>query len=125
MLDEPTSEELLGAFEWLGRVGLSDLRDRRLRHMSHGQQRRVLLARAMACGPELLLLDEPLAGLDTASRAIVRDILQHLAEAGTPLVFVTHHDEDIIPAMNRVLMIEQGRVAFCGTREEFKVRVGK
>ena len=121
MLDEPTSEELLGAAEWLERVGLSELADRRLRHMSYGQQRRVFLARAMAPGPELLLLDEPLAGLDASSRALMRDMMQKLAEAGTPLILVTHHAEDRIPAINRVLMLEEGRMRFCGTREEFEI----
>lgn len=120
MLDEPTSEELLGAAEWLERVGLSGLGDRRLRHMSYGQQRRVFLARAMAPEPDLLLLDEPLVGLDAASRAFMRDTLQRLGEAGVPLVLVTHHVEDRIPAINRVLMLENGRIRFCGTREEFE-----
>lgn len=121
MLDEPTSEELLGAQEWLTRVGLGELADRPLRRMSYGQQRRVLLARAMAPGPSLLLLDEPMAGLDTGSRRLMLDILQQLAESGTPLVMVTHHVEDRIPAINRVLLLDRGRVVFCGTREEFEM----
>ena len=121
MLGEPTSEELLGAAEWLKRVGLSGLGDRRLRHMSYGQQRRVFLARAMAPGPKLLLLDEPLSGLDASSRTLIRNILQRLAKAGTPLVLVTHHAEDRIPAINRVLLLEDGRLRFSGTREEFEI----
>lgn len=120
MLDEPTSEELLGAQEWLELVGLGQLADRPLRRMSYGQQRRVLLARAMAPGPKLLLLDEPMSGLDAASRNQMLNLLQKLAEAGTPLVLVTHHVEDRIPAINRVMLLEKGRQRFCGTREEFE-----
>ncbi len=119
MLDEPTSEEKLGAARWLEMVGLSGLESRRLRHMSYGQQRRVFLARAMAPGPKLLLLDEPLSGLDSASRAFMREMIQRLGESGTPLVLVTHHADDRVSTLNRVLMLEQGRVRFRGPRDEY------
>ncbi len=109
MLDEPTSEELLGAEEWLERIGLSGMGERVLRRMSYGQQRRVFLARAMVAEPELLLLDEPLSGLDVKSRQMMRDLLQGVADGGTPLILVTHHEEDWIPAINRVLLLEGGR----------------
>jgi len=121
MLDEPTSDELAGAGEWLERVGLGELANRPLRRMSYGQQRRVLLARAMAPGPRLLLLDEPLAGLDTLARRLVLDLLQKFSEVGTPLLLVTHHVEDIIPAINKVLLLDKGRQIFCGAREEFEM----
>lgn len=120
MLDEPTSEELLGARRWLARVGLADMADRSLRRLSYGQQRRIFLARAMAPGPELLLLDEPFSGLDPASREQLMALVQGMAEAGVPMVLVTHHLEDRIPAINRVMYLEQGRIRFCGTREEYE-----
>ncbi|QGY38733.1 ATP-binding cassette domain-containing protein [Pseudodesulfovibrio cashew] len=120
MLDEPTSEELFGAREWLERVGLGELADRPLRRMSYGQQRRAFLARAMAPGPALLLLDEPLTGLDSASRAVMRTLIQGLAENGTPVVMVTHHADDRLPVINRVMELEAGRQRFCGSREEFE-----
>jgi len=121
MLDGPTDEEVMGAREWLERVGLADLADRPLRRMSYGQQRRVFLARAMAPWPALLLLDEPMSGLDTATGSILLDLIQRLAEAGTPLVMVTHHVEDRIPAINRVMQLEAGRQRFCGACGEFEV----
>ncbi|MGL1861617.1 MAG: ATP-binding cassette domain-containing protein [Pseudodesulfovibrio sp.] len=124
MLDEPTSEELLGAQEWLERIGLSSLADRPLRRMSYGQQRRIFLARAMAPGPQLLLLDEPLSGLDTPARNQMLDLLQKLAEAGVPLVLVTHHVEDRIPAITHVMLMAKGRQVFRGTREEFEISQG-
>lgn len=120
MLDEPTSEELTRAREWLERVGLDAHGERPLRRLSYGQQRRVFLARAMAPSPRLLLLDEPMAGLDGRSRTLMLDFLQHLAEAGTPIVMVTHHAEDTIPAINRILRLDRGRVTFCGSRDDFK-----
>jgi len=121
MLDEPTSEELLGAREWLDLVGLGDHADRLLRRMSYGQQQRVLLARAIAPGPDLLLLDEPLSGLDGGSRLLMLGLLQKLAEGGIPLILVTHHVEDLIPAINRVMLLDEGRQVFCGTRDEFEM----
>jgi len=113
MLDEATSLERLGAEQWLEIVGLKGLGSRRLRHMSYGQQRRVFLARAMAPGPKLLLLDEPLSGLDPASRARMIELVQRLAEAGTPLIMVSHYPEDRIPAINRIMEIEGGRKRIC------------
>ncbi|WP_285907199.1 ATP-binding cassette domain-containing protein, partial [Pseudodesulfovibrio pelocollis] len=123
MLDEPTGEELVMAREWLARVGLAHLADRPLRRMSYGQQRRVFLARAMAPGPDLLLLDEPLTGLDAPSRTLMRQVLQRLAGAGVPFILVTHHASDMINAVNRVLVLEAGRVAFSGTREAYEARL--
>ncbi|MDD3311995.1 ATP-binding cassette domain-containing protein [Pseudodesulfovibrio sp.] len=114
MFDEPTDAELLAAREWLERVGLGRMADRPLRRMSYGQQRRVLLARAMAAGPRLLLLDEPFSGLDPASRADLAGLIGDLAAAGTPLVLVTHNVEDRLPAINRVMILEGGRQLFCG-----------
>ncbi|MGE4420825.1 MAG: ATP-binding cassette domain-containing protein [Pseudodesulfovibrio sp.] len=119
MLDEPTSRERLGAEQWLDIVGLHGLGPRRLRHMSYGQQRRVFLARAMAPGPRLLLLDEPLSGLDPASRTMMIGLIERLAEAGTPLVMVSHYAEDRIPAVNRIMELEGGRQRFCGDRSGF------
>ncbi|CCH48223.1 ATP-binding cassette domain-containing protein [Pseudodesulfovibrio piezophilus] len=120
MLDEPESAELLGAQDWLARVGLAELADRPLRRMSYGQQRRILLARAMASNPRLLLLDEPMAGLDSVSRSLMLGLLQQLADSGVPLVMVTHHVEDRIAAINHVMVMERGKQIFCGTREEFE-----
>ncbi|MUM76293.1 ATP-binding cassette domain-containing protein [Pseudodesulfovibrio sp. F-1] len=118
MLDQPTGNELLAAREWLARVGLAHLAGRSLRRMSYGQQRRVFLARAMAPGPDVLLLDEPLSGLDAPSRALVRRVLDRLAGAGVPFILISHNEADMIGAVNRVLALDAGRVVFSGTREE-------
>jgi molybdate transport system ATP-binding protein len=120
MLDEPTSEERLGAARWLKAVGLDGLGPRRLRHMSYGQQRRVFLARAMAPGPKLLLLDEPFSGLDAGSRMVMRDMVEGLARAGTPIILVTHHGGDRIPSVNRVMALDSGRQLFCGKRAKYE-----
>lgn len=125
MLDQPTDEELDGARSWLKRVGLDHLADSPLRRLSYGQQRRIFLARAMAPDPALLLLDEPMTGLDPASRGLMLGLLQQLAEAGIPIIMVTHHAEDRIPAINRVMTIEGGRQQFIGTLDEYERSVGR
>jgi molybdate transport system ATP-binding protein len=121
MLDEPTGPGKLQAQKWLEIVGLKGVGTRRLRHMSYGQQRRVFLARAMAPRPKLLLLDEPLSGLDAASRKQMADVIQRLAEAGTPFIMVTHHAEDRVAAINKVMVLEKGKQRFCGSREEYEM----
>jgi molybdate transport system ATP-binding protein len=93
--------------------------------MSYGQQRRVFLARAMAPGPRLLLLDEPLSGLDPASRGVTIGLIQRLAEAGTPLIMVSHYAEDRVPAINRIMVLADGRQRFCGDRSGFEADMSR
>lgn len=74
----------------------------------------------MVSKPRLLLLDEPFSGLDPDSRAEMRALVQQLAVAGIPLILVTHHEDDRIPAINRVLALEAGHQVFCGPFAVYK-----
>lgn len=97
-------------------VGVGDLADRLPSQLSGGQAQRVALARALAPQPTLLLLDEPLAALDVASRALVRrDLRATLNGFGGTTVIVTHDPVDAYALADRVLVLEQGRVAQAGT----------
>ncbi|HEU4529689.1 MAG TPA: ATP-binding cassette domain-containing protein [Steroidobacteraceae bacterium] len=108
-LNEPASPgERRAVRRWIEFFGLQDWVERRARELSYGQLRRVLLARAMAASPRLLLLDEPCTGLDASTRAVVLAHLQRLAEAGVQLVMATHHPDDVVPAINRVLRLQRG-----------------
>ncbi|MBI5519188.1 MAG: ATP-binding cassette domain-containing protein [Desulfovibrio sp.] len=98
--------------------GLRALARRRIQTLSRGQLRRVMLARALAGNPALLLLDEPMAGLDPRARRAARGLFSRLAQAGVPLVMVTHHLRDLPEQVNRVLVLEAGRIVFCGERAE-------
>lgn len=120
--EEPDAGERRQAAAAMEFFGLAKLAKRRLRSLSYGQQRRVFLARALVGAPDLLLLDEPFSGLDAASRSEARALLQRLAEAGQRFLLVTHRAADMPPAVNRVLELESGRVAFSGTREEYDGR---
>ncbi len=108
-----------GLLEFFGLAGLAG---RRLKSLSRGQLRRVMLARALAGKPALLLLDEPMAGLDARARRKTRELFSRLALAGVPLVMVTHHVRDLPEQVNRVLAVEAGRIVFCGERAEYEKR---
>ncbi|SNR66296.1 molybdate transport system ATP-binding protein [Humidesulfovibrio mexicanus] len=100
--------------------GLAALAARRIRTLSRGQLRRVMLARALAGNPSLLLLDEPMSGLDAPARRDVRELFSRLARAGVPLVMVTHHTRDLPDEVGKVLRLKGGRIVFSGDRREYE-----
>ena len=87
--------------------------------LSQGERQRVLIGRALMAEPELLILDEPCAGLDPAAREQFLQFLQRLGKEKTAptLIFVTHHVEEIMPAFNRVLLLKSGRTFAAGKKE--------
>ncbi|BBZ07889.1 molybdenum import ATP-binding protein ModC [Mycolicibacterium doricum] len=100
---------------WLGEVGAVDLAGRMPRQLSGGQAQRVALARALAAEPDVLLLDEPLAGLDvTVAGAMRRVLRQVLTRDGRSAVLVTHDLVDVATLADRVAVIDGGRVTEAG-----------
>jgi iron complex transport system ATP-binding protein len=86
--------------------------------MSAGEKRRILIARALVHRPQQLLLDEPSNALDLAAQRGLRETLRGLAREGTGLVMVTHHLGDILPEIERVILMRDGRIVADGLREE-------
>ncbi len=117
LYEEPDDDQRAEAAHWLRMLGAAGLAGQRIRTLSTGQLRRVLLARALAGAPDLLLLDEPCSGLDPASRAAFLALLGQLARAGVQMVLVTHHEGDMIPEITHVLRLADGRVTRCGPRD--------
>lgn len=105
------------AAEALGTVGLQDLRRRGIGELSGGQRRRVLLARAMASHPSLLLLDEPMNGLDPTAQHNFLDIIDRLREDGTTVVMCTHNLTCVSARASDVAVIN-GRLIAYGPPEE-------
>ena len=98
----------------LALVGLSDRADDRIRTLSGGMRRRVALAQALLGEPDLLLLDEPTAGLDPEQRLRFRDLISRLGENRT-VVVSTHQTEDVAALCQQVLVMQDGRIRFVGT----------
>lgn len=100
---------------WLAEVGAADLADRKPRQLSGGQAQRVALARALAADPDVLLLDEPLAGLDVGAAAAMRAVLRRvLVRDGRSSVLVTHDLLDVVTLADRVIVLESGRIVESG-----------
>ena len=115
----PRAQARSRAGAWLERVGLGDHARSRPRSLSGGQAQRVALARAMASDPRLLLLDEPLAALDAATRSEVRrDLRRHLASFDGTRLLVTHDPLEAMTMADRLVVLEKGRVTQTGTPAE-------
>lgn len=103
---------------WLARVGLRDLAGQPPTALSGGQQQRVALVRALAVEPELILLDEPLSALDTATRLELRDFLKHLSrELGFTALHVTHDPREALALGTYLAVLADGQVIQQGTPE--------
>ena len=105
------------AIEALERVDAGRLARATLDTMSTGEARRVLIARALVHNPEALVLDEPTRGLDLVSRHHFMERVRAIARQGTTILLVTHHADEIIPEMSRVILLRQGRIACDGAKE--------
>jgi zinc transport system ATP-binding protein len=97
-------------------VGLAGMRHRRVDELSGGQQRRVLVARALAGDAELLVMDEPTAGVDAASQEQLATTLRALVDAGTTILLVTHELGPVEPLIGRIVWVRDGRVAYDGPK---------
>jgi molybdate transport system ATP-binding protein len=95
-------------------VGVSGLIGHTLRTLSYGQLRRVLFARALAHEPDMLLLDEPYAGVDAMTRNRLRALVAHQIESGVTVVMVTHHRNEWPAGTTHELELERTRVVYCG-----------
>ena len=103
------------------RVGLGDKARSKLKTLSGGMLRRVGIAQAIVNDPELLLLDEPTAGLDPEQRVAFRTLLREFGERGT-VVVSTHLVEDVGAACTEVALMDQGRIVFHGTPDQLTAR---
>jgi ABC-2 type transport system ATP-binding protein len=105
---------------WLGRLGLTARAEARVEALSHGNQQRVQLAAALVHDPELLVLDEPFAGLDPLGVAALAAVIEELAEAGTAVLFSSHQLDLVEDVCRDVVVIERGRVVLAGPLEDLR-----
>ncbi len=97
----------------LDQVGLSDVATKRIRAMSGGQRRRVVLAQALLGSPPVLILDEPTTGVDPEQRVTLRTVLAEIARTSV-VVLSTHQTEDVAALCERVVVLDQGRIRYDG-----------
>ncbi len=110
------------SLEWLERLGVSERRDGRLEELSHGNQQRIQLAAALGHDPDLLVLDEPFAGLDPLGVQAMSDILAERAGAGTAVVFSSHQLDLVEDLCEDVVVINEGRIVLDGPVRELRAR---
>lgn len=110
-------EEKERAAQNMERMGIAGLSDRCYRDLSGGQQQRVLLARALCATEKLLLLDEPVSGLDPVVTADMYRIIGELHRSGVTIVMITHDVAEALPCATHILHL--GRRVFFGTRDEY------
>lgn len=121
-----TKEMRERADEILMQVGAENLRHTVVGEMSAGQQRRIMIGRAMAGtssdrsdgSVQMLLLDEPSNALDLAAQQDLREMLRRLAQQGTAILLITHHIADILPEIDRIVMMSSGRIVADGSKGE-------
>ncbi|MFL0798976.1 MAG: ATP-binding cassette domain-containing protein [Agarilytica sp.] len=105
-----TEEQRDKAERALEKFQVSDLRDRQFLQLSSGQKRRLLLARATIHNPNVVIFDEPTSSLDVSAAFQILNDMRELSAQGTTLVLVTHHIHEIIPEINRVVVINNGQI---------------
>jgi iron complex transport system ATP-binding protein len=111
------------AEEVLELVGATAIAEKPVGEMSAGEQRRVMIGRALvgsgdAGANQMLLLDEPSNALDLAAQQGLREMLRRLAQRGTGMLMITHHIADILPEMERVILMRGGRIVADGTKKK-------
>jgi iron complex transport system ATP-binding protein len=113
------------ADEVLAQVDAVDLANKPVGEMSAGQQRRIMIGRALVGSSsaadgaaQMLLLDEPSNALDLAAQADLRNLLRKLAQQGTGILLITHHIADILPEIERILLMREGRIVADGPKAE-------
>src|SRR5215470_7854285 len=118
---EVTAEMHEAAERAMELMEVSHLADRWTDEMSSGEARRVLLARALVHNPRALILDEPSVALDLSAQHELRLILRKLAQSGIGIVMVTHHVSDLIPEVQRVVLMRSGSIEADGPKQEILV----
>src|SRR5712691_5562132 len=112
----PDPEHLARADAAVARLGIAHLAARAVAEMSSGEAKRTLIARALVHQPQTLLFDEPGNALDIGAQIQLRDTMRELAQSGLGILLVTHHVSEIIPEIERVILLREGRILADGSK---------
>src|SRR6201987_5259774 len=114
----PNPELLARSDTALLRLGIAHLADRSVAHMSSGEAKRTLIARALVHDPQALLFDEPSNALDIGAQVQLRQTMRELARSGLGILLVTHHVSEIMPEIERVVLLRAGQVVADGPKDK-------
>jgi iron complex transport system ATP-binding protein len=114
----PTAEQRARTEAALARLGIAHLADRPVLEMSSGEAKRTLIARALVHEPRTLLFDEPSTALDIGAQIQLSGTIRGLARSGTGIVLVTHHVSEILPEIERVVLLAGGKIVADGPKDE-------
>lgn len=112
-----TEEMARAVYEAALMMGIDDIMDREIENLSLGEMRRALIARALVTKPDLLVLDEPMTGLDIVMKSKFRAMFDILIERGVSIVMITHELTDIPASVRRVVMVKNGRIFADGDKD--------
>jgi iron complex transport system ATP-binding protein len=112
----PDQEHLARTQSALERLGIAHLAERPVAQMSSGEAKRTLIARALVHEPQTLLFDEPSNALDIGAQLQLRETMRELAQCGLGILLVTHHVPEIIPEIERVVLLSEGRIIADGPK---------
>jgi molybdate transport system ATP-binding protein len=124
LYEKPGRERFDDANGLMERLGISELRDKSILAMSRGEARKVLIARALAARPAILLLDEICDGLDASSRENILALLERTAKDSTQIIYATHRPEELIPSVTHVLRFREGRIYSIGRPDGASAALG-
>ena len=113
----PLPEHREQAEKAMERLRIAHLANRAVAEMSSGEAKRTLIARALVHEPQTLLFDEPSNALDIAGQVELRETMRELAKSGLGIVLVTHHVTEIIPEIERVVLLKKGKVVADGPKQ--------
>jgi len=115
---QPTPAQVQQAEALLQQLGMADYRDTMFQRLSTGQKRRLLVGRALVHQPRALIFDEPFNGLDIGAAAELSKLMRAFCTPEHALLLTTHHVDELIPEIERVVLLQQGRVLMDGAKHQ-------
>lgn len=106
--------------KWLGRLGMSEYRDKKLETLSKGNQQKIQLITAVAHDPRIVILDEPFSGLDPVNALLLKDVVRELISSGKIVLFSSHQMNYIEEFCDDIAIIRNGEIALCGPLDGIK-----